>query len=115
LYQINCSKGWPNNVWSLLGMNLNMNKSEVARRKILLYHLSDINSIGLVFGPMAETILPSAISWIGRDRVGLSAMFNLLRSKPSLIPKNASRGNKRKRKSGTLGVVNNQSSINTAV
>ena len=115
LYQINCSKGWPNNVWSLLGMNLNMNKSEVARRKILLYHLSDINSIGLVFGPMAETILPSAISWIGRDRVGLSAMFNLLRSKPSLIPKNASRGNKRKRKSETLCVINNHSSINRAV
>ena len=97
LYQINCTKGSPDDVRSIFRMNFNTNKSDVARRKVLLYHLSDIDSIGLVFGPMAETMLPIAISWIGRDRVGLSAMFNLLRSKPSLIPMNTSRGNKRKR------------------
>jgi hypothetical protein len=115
LFQINGTEDCPDDVRSLFRMNFNTNKSEVARRKVLLYHLSDIDSIGLVFGPMAETILPNAISWIGRDRVGLSVMFNLLRSKPSLIPKNTSRGNKRKRKSETLCVINNHSSINRAV
>ncbi|KAL3761205.1 hypothetical protein ACHAWU_000300 [Discostella pseudostelligera] len=98
LYEITCANGRPNDACYLFRMNFNENKSEVARQKILLHHFSDIDNLVQVFGPMAEAILPSAIAWIGRDRFGFSALYNLLRHKPSLIPKNTSSDDKRKRK-----------------
>jgi hypothetical protein len=70
----------PGSIENLLSINSIEDKAEVKRQKL---------------------------SWIGRDSVGLSAMFNLLRSKPSLIPMSTSRGNKRKRKSETLGGIIN--------
>ena len=61
---------------SLLHMNKDKNKAEVVRKKILQFHLSDIDNVVQAFGSMG---------WIGRDRLGFSAMFYLCRSMPWLI------------------------------
>ena len=34
---------------------------------------------------MTITVLPTAIEWIGRDRLGFSAMYYLLQNIPSLL------------------------------
>jgi hypothetical protein len=77
------TEDWLDEVWSgiesLLSMNINPNKAEVARRKILKHHLSDEHADMSVFALMQETVLPHAIEWIGRDNHGLSAMYNLAR------------------------------------
>ena len=62
----------------LLTVNGIENKEEVVRQKIVVHYLSDMETSGHIFGSMPETTLPTAIGWIGRDRDGYSAMFNLV-------------------------------------
>jgi len=59
----------PSELFTLLDINKNANKSAVVRTKLLLFCLLDKDIVGHVFGTMAETLLPSAIGWIGRDRL----------------------------------------------
>lgn len=70
---------------SLLRMNKGRNKAEVVREKILHFHLSDIDNVVQAFGSMGTSTFPHGIEWIGRDRLGFSAMFYLFRSMPWLI------------------------------
>ncbi len=87
LTKFNC--GWwvefPTELDSLLEMNKGKDKAEVARKKILLYSGLDEETVCHVFAPMATTVLPTAIEWIGRDRLGFSAMYYLVQNVPSLI------------------------------
>ena len=72
-------------VLELLYMNTHMNKGEVIRRKILSFVLNEKETIGNVFSAIMETVLPSALAWIGRDHHGYSSMFDMLRCMPSMI------------------------------
>ena len=75
----------PSELRSLLEMNEDEDKALVVRKKLLTYFFSDVDNIGPVFGRMATTILPNAMEWIGRDRLGYSAMFEFCRSVPALF------------------------------
>ncbi len=76
---------FPPELVSLMEMNEDQNKTEVARKKILLY--IPVEDIVHLFASINTTILPIAIEWIGRDRdsLGFSAMFGLLGNMPSLF------------------------------
>lgn len=75
-----------NKLKMMLFMNEDTNKADVARSKILDYHLTDNNaSIDGVFGHMAAPIIPTALSWIGRDRNEYSMMVHLLQCMPWLL------------------------------
>ena len=77
---------WPERFWEnldyLLNMNENENKVEVAREKILNSHFTgEAVDIG-VFARMPEALLPHAIEWIGRDRLGFSLMYQFVGGYP---------------------------------
>lgn len=77
----------PRRLKSLLGMNTNKNKSEVARCKILRYRLLAADGpidIG-EFVHMGLKMLPHALAWMGRDKRGRSVLFSLLCSLPSIL------------------------------
>jgi hypothetical protein len=52
---------------------------------ILTHYLTNTGAIGRVFANLDVKVLPDAIEWIGRDDIGFSAMYNLLRSDPISI------------------------------
>jgi len=74
----------PLNIEIALSINSLKDKVEVIRR---FYFSEDIEKIGHILGPMAPEV-PSAIALIGRQRgqIGLSVLYNLVRTMPSLIP-----------------------------
>ncbi len=78
----------PRGVFSLLLMNRAKNKGEILRAKILKYHFNDGAAVGPAFAGVQMTSIPSVIGWIGRDCVGFSAMYHLLRSMPWLVELN---------------------------
>ena len=55
------------------------------RSMILTQYLTNADAIGRVFADFDMKVLPDAMDWIGRDDIGFSAMYNLLRSNPMLI------------------------------
>ena len=66
---------------SLLDMNRCKNKFEVARKKILASHFGDIDAcVRTIFALMPVPTLPTALSWIGRDRREYSMMYHFLHS-----------------------------------
>jgi hypothetical protein len=67
------------NVSSLLEMNKQSNKSEVARKKIL--RTVNIHT----FVHMRESMLPFAIEWVGRDDLGFSLMYFVVQELPTLL------------------------------
>jgi hypothetical protein len=52
------------------------------RTMILTHYLTNADAIGRVFANLDVTVLPDAMEWIGRDNIGFSVMYNLLRSNP---------------------------------
>ncbi len=62
----------------------NENKAEVSQIKIIQAHFSGPNADVSIFTRMPETILPFAMEWIGRTRVGLSLMYLIVRDLPAL-------------------------------
>ena len=76
---------FPTELATLLKLNMGKDKAEVARKKILMYSVLDEEAVCHVFAPMTTTVLPTAIEWIGRDRLGFSAMYYLVQNIPSLI------------------------------
>lgn len=76
-------------VQKLLRLNDNVNKASVARTKILMHHFSDKDPtcVHNIFGPMALTLVPTAISWVGRDRktFDFSVMHHFVHSVPWLF------------------------------
>jgi len=84
---------------SLLKLNKNKDKVEVARQKILQTHFSteDDTSYLQEFLDMELEVIPTAVEWIGRptndvwigkSMSGLSFMFNLMRGVPDLFDSN---------------------------
>jgi len=71
----------------LLSMNINPNKVEVVRQKILDQHLSGEHAEMSVFAGMSDTVLPNALEWIGRSRDirTFSLMFNVVQFIPTLF------------------------------
>jgi hypothetical protein len=82
-----CSEeeGVPEDLISLLEMNKNDTNAGSARLKILKYKFSEEKSSMHIFARMPEAVLPCAIGWVGKDRHGYSAMYNLLRCLPSVV------------------------------
>ena len=76
---------FPEEVVSLLAMNRNEDKSEVARQKILKHHFLAQGNNANVFSRMPEMMMPYAMEWIGRNRLGLSLMYNVVRDNPTLF------------------------------
>lgn len=72
-------------LYALLEINKNKNKAEVIREKLLLYFFSNVDTVGRTFSSLPVSIMPSAISYIGRDHIGYSVMYYLVRSMPSLV------------------------------
>ena len=100
----------PDGLASLLDLNGNKDKAEVARQKILQSHFS-VNDTSYIqeLLDLELQIIPTATAWIGRPLPigwsgksvsGLSTMFNLMRRVPDLFdssPKKKSSTGKRKR------------------
>lgn len=76
-----------NDVDTLLMMNRVTDKFEVARWKILDHHhyYLDDDPIFRIFGSVDATILPTALSWIGRHPEDYDMMYHFLRSMPWLL------------------------------
>ena len=85
-----------------MNVNLNDDKAEVAREKILKHHFAGESAEKFtVFASMPESVLAHAIAWIGRDKLGHSLMYEFVRTFPHLlstriVPDDAA-GKKRKR------------------
>jgi len=67
----------------LLEINSNKNKAEVVRTKILEFYFSDFANIRPAMDGVAMSVLPTAIAWIARDRLGFSTLYYLLHDMPS--------------------------------
>ena len=101
----------PGDLVSLLELNRNKNKVEVARQKILQSHLTDDDGASKIqeLLDMELENMPAVVAWIGRPTVanwkgtnvsGLSLLYNLMRRLPDLfdsIPQKKSSMGKRKR------------------
>lgn len=72
-------------IHTMLSMNKNPNKAEVARKKILKCHFSEGNSGINALACMHETVMPHAFEWMGRDELGYSSMFRFVQSLPMLF------------------------------
>ena len=92
-----CSLGYegiPQDVQSLLSFNqAGHSKHEVVRAKILQHHFvhnetdtvtDGVNNIQ-EFLDMDLNVLPVALSWVGKDNIGRTHMYQLMRSLPSLL------------------------------
>ncbi|KAL9183265.1 hypothetical protein ACHAXT_005052 [Thalassiosira profunda] len=70
---------------ALLRMNVNENKVEVARQKILRYHFSDgERNMDELLG-MDTSVLPLAMAWMGRDHHGMTVLFQFAKAMPTLL------------------------------
>ena len=78
-----------------------LNVLNLARQKIIKYHMLKDDGIDVgVFIGMELNKLPSAVSWMGRERddIGLSVLYQLCKSLPCLFESNLKvAGLKRKR------------------
>ena len=68
-----------------LRLNRNNNKNEVVRQKILFSHFQGENiNLEELLG-MESDVMPHAIAWIGKDDMGYSPLYQLVRAMPSLV------------------------------
>jgi Ran GTPase-activating protein (RanGAP) involved in mRNA processing and transport len=80
----------PDNLSTLLRLNKNQDKSSVRRQKILIHHFHGtvrgtvVKGIPKING-MSRSTLPSALEWIGRDALGFSVMYKVVRGIPTLL------------------------------
>jgi hypothetical protein len=65
----------PDHLSALLRLNKNQDKSSVRRQKKGIPNINGLN----------RSTLPSALEWIGRDTVGFSLMYNVVRGIPKLF------------------------------
>lgn len=85
LYQFDFPGMMPDDLAYMLHFNKSKNKMAVVRLKLRWFYFSDIAKLGKFFYSLKKTILPHAIEWIGRDRNGFKAMYDLFRTMPWLI------------------------------
>ena len=73
---------------SLLKLNENDNKQEVARQKLIRYYFSNDDG-GIVkveeFVDVELEVLPQAIAWVGKDDIGHSLLYKLFQTMPTLF------------------------------
>ena len=92
----------PDDTTALLDMNKNEDKLEVARQKILNHHFSGEGTDNLpLFACMPESVLVYAVAWMGRNNLGYSLMYDIVRGFPHLFdnrswPQRDEAGKKRK-------------------
>ena len=91
----------PDDLTELLDINEIYTKSEAARVKIIKYHMLKDEDIDVaVFVGMELNEIPSAMSWMGKEKddIGLSVLYQLCKSLPCLFESNLNvAGLKRKR------------------
>ena len=75
----------PGCITSFLSLNKNEDKADVIRSKFLAHFFHNVDNIGPVFAQLPTELFPDAVSWIGRDHLGFSTMYYLLRSFPSIF------------------------------
>ena len=63
-------------------MNYNENKVKVARKKIMKSHFAGEAVDISVFALMPEALIPHALEWIGRDKLGFSLMYQFVAGYP---------------------------------
>jgi hypothetical protein len=76
---------------SLLSMNNNDDKTQVARQKIIEHHFSGRGTDVRLFACMPETMIPFALEWMGRDNLGFARVYGLVRGLPALFDSCSSR------------------------
>jgi len=59
-------------------------EAQEVRANILAHYFTSVDTISRIFVDIDVRILPSAMEWIGRDDLGFSAMYHLLRGHPQL-------------------------------
>ncbi len=69
----------PPSLQSLLKLNRMKNTSEVARAKIIKHYFSIASNVESTFSDFSATMMPDAMSWIGKDCLGFSTMYRLIR------------------------------------
>jgi hypothetical protein len=80
----------PDDLSTLLRLNKNLDKASVRRQKILIYHFHGTVRGAVVKGipkinGMRRSTLPSAMEWMGRDALGFSVMYKVVRGIPTLF------------------------------
>ena len=73
----------PREVFDLLQMNKDEDKKQVARKKVIKHHFSEDFDLDALIGSDLK-ILPRKISWFGRDSLGLSMVYSIIRTLPDL-------------------------------
>ena len=77
---------FPKDLRSVLQINRCGTIAHAAREKIIRYHMLKGNDVNVkVFLEMEQNEMPSAISWLGRNDIGLSVLFKLSKSLPDLF------------------------------
>jgi len=79
------SDGVPSELNDSLRLNRNGNKKEVVRQKIILSHFQGENINLREFLDMELKVMPCAIAWVGKDTLGCSLLYQLVRARISLI------------------------------
>lgn len=75
----------PRDLWHSLHFNKGADKKKVARHKIIWAHFQGEVIDPQAFVDMELQVMPQALDWIGRDYVGHSLFYQLVRTMPSLI------------------------------
>ena len=83
---------------SLLNMNRNPNKFEVARQKIIESHFLTGRQDAQIFLDMDLNAMPIAIAWMCRDDIGFLPLYEFLRKMPSLFELGQAQSKTKKRK-----------------
>lgn len=83
---VDSSYHFPKDLRSVLKINRRGTKAQAASEKIIRYHMLKDNVVNIdAFIDMEQNELPSAISWLGRDELGLSVLYKLCKSLPDLF------------------------------
>ena len=81
----------PQNVHALLEMNKHKDKKQVARMKVIENHFAgdfDVNALAC----NEKKLLPRAISWLGKDSLGCSAVYYMVRAMPEICESDQTNG-----------------------
>ena len=73
----------PREICELLKMNESKDKKQVARRKVIRHHFTGDFDLNALIG-RDQKLLPRKISWFGRDSLGLSVVYGIIRALPEL-------------------------------
>eukprot|EP00956_Cyclotella_meneghiniana_P009361 scaffold12956_cov71-Cyclotella_meneghiniana.AAC.9 len=77
----------PLDILLYLMINQNANKTERARRKVMMIHFNDPinNSQKLIDLNLGLKKMPQFVNWIGREQIDLNLMYGFIRGMPALV------------------------------